>query len=52
MNIIKYIIYSVLILVNIVYTLDEKIAYPKFIIDIYSDNFYRFLLYLLIFITL
>lgn len=48
----KYTLYAILILVNIVYTLDEKIAYPKFIIDIYSDNFYRFLLYLLIFITL
>lgn len=48
----KYTIYAILILINILYTLDEKLPYPVFILKLYSDNFYRFLLYSIFFLFL
>ena len=48
----KYLIYAFLISVNIIYALDEKLPLPKFVLKLYGDNFYRFLLYILILVCL
>lgn len=48
----KYLIYAILIGINIIYAFDEKLPLPQHVLKLYGDNFYRFLLYILILICL
>ena len=47
-----YIVYLLMIYLNVKYSIDETLVYPKWILELYKDNFFRFLIYVIIYISL
>lgn len=37
---------------NVKYSIDEKLAYPKWALELYKDNFFRCLIYIIIYVAL